>query len=446
MLAKNISNTGSARHYIVSIYLLIFLISILYSISDSQEVSQNRKFTILQNLAIVDVISGKCMRNYDIVLSEERIWNIIEHKSRQDDKSINLIDLTGKYAIPGLIESHNHISGIPERSLTVALRKGMTALRDMGGDGEYLRELQKAVFSGELSAPDIYFSALLGGRELIMNDTRAKLSTPPSYALGDAPWMRVVADNCDFRQIIKEAKDCGATGIKMYSHLTPDRCKQLSIEAKRQGLKVWAHSFVYPATVPEVVTSGAEAISHAAGLLLKDEWEPNRDGSIAFDSTRLYSKQLEEILELMKRNEVRLDATLAITQRQINSISDSEKADKLSKMLCAVVKKAYDYGIKIVAGTDYPQFPATDGETLILHREIKTLVNDVGLPPIDALRAATINGAEILGIDSSHGSIEVGKIANIVILDGNPLEDINNIEQVHLVIKNGKFVKSERVD
>lgn len=421
------------------VILSMVVVGLLLSLP-CQNLSGNHQI-VLQNTNIVDVVKGTIRKNMDIVLNGKRISDIVKHKTDWNNEDLKPIDLTGQYAIPGLIEGHAHISGIPEKCLIFALKKGVTALRDMGGDGAYLKELQDAVHSGELSAPDIYFSALMGGRDLIMEDSRAKLSTPPSYALGEAPWMRLVEDTSNIEQIVKEAKICGATGIKMYSHLTADLCKRLSVEAKRQNLKVWAHAVVYPATLEDVIGAGVEVISHVNGLLYKKDWELKRDGSLALDPSLLDSKRLKGIFKTMKDKNVRLDPTLVIANTQISRIKDNKKAEELKKLMYEAVKAAYDYGIKIAAGTDYPRLVGAREETLMLHREIEILVNGVGLPAIEALRAATINNAEILGIDGTHGTIEVGKIADIVVLKNNPLEDINYIEQVSMVIKNGKIIK-----
>lgn len=126
----------------------------------------------------------------------------------------NVINLSGQSLIPGLIDTHQHISNSPEKCLSNALLNGITALRDMGGDGAYLTELQKAVKRGELLAPDIYLSALMGGPELILKDTRVKLSTPEEYDLGSAPWMRLVDDTCDIVQIVIDTRSFGVSGIK----------------------------------------------------------------------------------------------------------------------------------------------------------------------------------------------------------------------------------------
>jgi imidazolonepropionase-like amidohydrolase len=441
LMTSQISRNAEHKCPITTIFLIVVAVATQVSPVHSQNLPNDSQNMVLQNVSVIDVVSGVCEDNMDIVVKGQRISSITMHDPDRYDKAAKLIDLTGKFAIPGLIEGHTHISGTPEKNLTRSLGMGLVALRDMGGDGAYLMELQEAVKSGELSAPDIHFSALMGGRDLIINDPRARLSTPPSYALGQAPWMRMVEDSSDFKQIIQDARDCGATGIKMYAHLTSRMCSELAKEAKKEGLKVWAHSFVYPATVNDVVRSGVEVVSHASGLLLDDDWSLEKDGSLAFDSIRMYSGQLDSTLSLMKEKDVVLDPTLVILKWQIMQQSDDRTTKKLCNMLYEVVRRAYERGVKIVAGTDDPHVLASDGESLTLHEEMEALVINAGLPPIEALRAATINNAEILGIDSTQGSLEVGKLADLVILDRNPLDNIENIRVVNMVIKSGEVIK-----
>jgi len=211
-----------------------------------------------------------------------------------------VINLSGRFLIPGLIDTHQHISNSPEKCLSNALLNGITALKDMGGDGAYLTELQEAVKRGELLAPDIYLSALMGGPELILKDTCVKLSSPEEYDLGSAPWMRLVDDTCDIVQIVIDARSFGVSGIKMYSHLSKNVVYKLAQEAHRQGLQDWSHSFVSPGTVADVVNADVEAISHVPALLYRDDWNLKKDGSLAMDGSILGSDRLDRILDMMK--------------------------------------------------------------------------------------------------------------------------------------------------
>lgn len=424
-------------NYMRRILTLAFIVISAFC-SNAQLLPEKNEYTILQNVNIIDVTNGNISKKMDIAITGGIITQISKHKTDWD-KDLKRIDLKGKYIIPGLIEGHCHITGRPEKSLTIALKRGVTAIRDMGGDGAYLKELRDAILNREVSAPDIYFSAIMGGAELILSDKRVKLSTPPSYQLGEAPWARLVTDTSNIRQIISDVKSCGATGIKIYSKLSAAICKSLAEEAKKQEMKVWAHAAVIPATVEEVINAGVEVVSHVPFLLYKEGWDLQKDGSTAYEPNSVYAERFKNIIKLMQEKNTSLDPTLSIFISSLTPIMNGKLAEELESTLFKAVKIAHHNGVKIVAGTDCP-LPLEDSEQLMLHREIEMLAEDVGLLPYEALQAATINNAEILGIEKTNGTIEVGKTANLVALKKNPLKNIHNIERVFMVIKDGIII------
>jgi len=417
---------------IVIIFLFVWIVFLIPAFS------QEKELLVLKNTSFIDVEKGELVNNVDIVIKESLIQEINTHSSGKNYPNAKVIDLEGCFIIPGLIEGHTHISPISEKSLTIALKKGVTALRDMAGDGEYLKLLQDAVKSGDFMGPDIYFSALMGGPDLILNDSRVKISTPPAFNLGEAPWMRLVDTNSDIPQIIKEARECGATGIKIYAYLTADLVNELVAEAKKQNMKVWSHWNVYPATPEDIVDADVDVVSHIFFLLTPPNWN-YKDGSKGLNATHLNQERNRVLFSKMKANNIYLDPTIVVAREMFSSDPDKTKVDALNKAVYEIVKDAYKSQVKIIAGTDI-FFPKDEGDKLPLHEEIEFLVEKVGINPAYAIKAATIFNAEVLGIDNTQGSIEVGKIANLVVLSDNPLIDIHHIENVKLVIKNGKII------
>lgn len=393
---------------------------------------------ILEDGNLVDVIEGGIREEIDIVISGDSIIEIGPDVNKDRYDNAQVIDIEGKYIIPGLIEGHVHITPLPEKSLTFALIKGVVALRDMGGDGAYLKMLKEAIEKGDLKGPDLYYSALMGGHDLIMKDNRARLATPPSYKLGDAPWMRLVQEDSDVSRILLDARNCGATGIKMYAYLSDKLVGKLTEEAKHLGLKIWAHAVVNPATAEDVITAGVEVVSHGCFILLPPDWIFS-DGSHTMDTSYLDLKRQTQLFAAMKDNGVALDPTILVTNVMLSSITNKEKVKELKESLYKAVGAAHDQGVRIIAGTDMP-LPSQADERLALHEELELLVTRVGMSPIDALRAATIFNAEVLGIDNILGSIEIGKAASMVVITGNPMDNIRHIEKVSFVIKNGRLV------
>ncbi|MCB2229822.1 amidohydrolase family protein [bacterium] len=393
---------------------------------------------ILRNANVIDVIAREVSEGVDIVISGESIHEIGSDLNCARYPSAQVIDVEGQYVIPGLIEGHAHITQLPEQSLTIALRKGVVALRDMAGDGYYLRVLKAAVNRGEVIGPDIYFSALLGGQELIMKDTRVKLSTPPEYDLGEAPWARLVDSNSDISQIVLDAKDCGATGIKLYAYLSADVISRVTAEARRSDLKVWAHAVVYPATVEEVVAARVDAISHSSFLLLPEGWS-YKDGSRALDISNYDSLGQRRLFQHMVENDVAFDPTLVVNDQMLSSMTDRSGREAMKEAMFRSVQTAYEMGVTIMAGTDMP-LPRVENDTLALYRELVLLVTRAKMTPLDALRSATIINAQMLGIDDVIGSVNENKRADMIVLRANPLDDIHNIAKIRFVIKGGRIV------
>jgi imidazolonepropionase-like amidohydrolase len=426
--------------------LLIIMCSLYTGFAQNNHLLESATYDsilCLADVTIINTIEPYVLKHQTIQIKDDVIISIANTSDISIPKNSKVINLKGKYLIPGLIDGHVHLTGRPERSLEIALKKGVVALRDMGGDASYLKLVKDAVISNDLDGPDIYYSALLGGKELIENDLRVKLSTPPNYQLGEAPWMRLVSDSSNVNQIILDARNCGATGIKMYSNISPELCRNLVSAAKKETLKTWGHAALFPASVEEVIAARTEVISHVPFLLYDRDWDLKKDGSLAFNNSQLKSPRFLKILELMRENKTSLDPTLSVFMWSIDKFSADEKSEELKKTLFAAVKLAFDYGIKIVAGTDVP-LPVSEDEFLPLHKEIEMFVKNCGLPEIEALKTATIYNAEILGIDKTHGSVEVGKKADLVILTGNPLKRISNIEKIYFVVKNGKIINTKQ--
>ncbi|MBN1968267.1 MAG: amidohydrolase family protein [Candidatus Delongbacteria bacterium] len=426
----------------MKIKLAIILHFLIFTFASPKSVNNYPESAILLvNGYIFDVHNGKYITGHDLVIIDDKIVEIVSHDkiSRQNFSSI--IDLEGKYIIPGLIDSHVHLTSMPnENCLEIALLKGVTTVRDMGGDGKYLLDLQNAILTEEIVGPDIYFSAVMGGERFISKDSRVKVSTPPEYELGEAPWARLVTHNSIIAEIIDDAIKCGATGIKIYQDLDKEIIKKLSECAKEKGIKVWGHGFVYPANFYDTITSGVEVVSHANSIVLKDSWTPESRNSIDIDTTLIKTQKIVEYFEIMKTRSIYYDPTLKIMEYLFKTYKNQEDIHQTSNYIYKALNMAYNYGVKFVAGTDYP-LPSKKSELFPLHEEIIFLVEKAGFKPSDAIISATLHGAEILGISDSIGSIENCKTANLVILKDDPLTDIRNISSIDFVIKNGIIYK-----
>ncbi len=425
--------------------LISIIISILPSCKEHNKVL-NLNITgdtlLLENVNIIDVNSDTLLQNMNIIIMNKHIKDIYRNGDYVNPPNIPVLNLSNHYVIPGLIDAHVHISSRSEKNLTLALESGITMLRDMGGDAEYIYALQERIDSNSFQGPDVYFSAIMAGHEFINNANKVKQITPMKYELGKAPWARAIDDESDIEQIIREAKDCGATAIKMYAYLTKSQVEKLTAEAHLQGLKVWSHSVVYPAMCEEVVTAGVDVISHFDGIIAPANWNYETDaGKLMLDADALKSEHFNRILDKMVENRSMLDPTLTIFEWVLNTRINEENRDAYFQIAMNTVKKVFKKGIPIVAGTDIYLSPNENGKFPLL-RELEMYVDYVGMSPIQAIKCATLNGAKALGVEDKYGSIEIGKIANLVVLTKNPSKNISNISSAFLVIKNGRPVNT----
>lgn len=350
-----------------------------------------------------------------------------------------VINLGGGYVIPGLVDAHVHVSTSPDRPNAEAelhrlLYSGVTAVRDMAGDARALASLARDSRLGEIVAPDVYYSAVMAGSSF-MSDARPEASTVGEIA-GQVPWMQAIGPGTDMVTAVAQARGTSATGVKIYADLTAEDVGRIAEEAHRQGMKVWAHSMVFPARPLAIVQAGVDVISHACYLA----WEAMADVPPVYhhDIVPRYgafnaeSLVFSELFDAMKARGTILDATLAIYTRP--------EADRTRDAQCdpafagTLVARANREGIPIAAGSDFTTPP--DEPFPALYQELEALVEIGGLSPMQAIVAATSTAARTIGIEEAAGTLAHGRPVDFVLLRENPLESIGALSSVVAVWKN----------
>jgi len=344
------------------------------------------------------------------------------------------VRLSGRYIIPGLVNSHVHLAtlAIPRDArayLRRELYSGVTMVRDMAGDIRLIAELKRESAQGEIIAPDIYYAALMAG-ESFFADSRTH-DASRGLEPGTAPWMRAITATTDLRQAVAEAKGTGATAIKLYADLPASLVAAITTEAHRQRMLVWAHAAIFPARPSDVVDAGVEVMSHA-DFLAFESVTPFPGTFQAAKRTDLGRWQMtpavDSVLIKMKDRGTILDATIDVGYH--NPVP--QWPSSLAPLLAG---EAYRRGIKISAGTD-DDADWNDPNSALL-TEIERLVHDVGMSTADALRSATLIGAQTIGEQDAAGILAEGRAANFVVLRASPLSDIHNLRGVVLVVKHG---------
>src|SRR6185312_5456546 len=225
--------------------------------------------TLYRHARLIDGTGGPMRPGMSVLVEGERIKAVAPDAELAAPAAARIVDLSGKYLLPGLIDSHEHLATPPNRRQAEAnLRRdlygGVTAIRDMADDLRAVAELARASRAAEIPAPDIYSAALMAGPSFFA-DPRTHAATFGVEA-GKAPWMQAIDETTDIREAVTLARGTSATAIKIYANLPADLVSKIAAEAHRQGLKVWAHSTVYPATAADVLAAGTDVVSHACGL------------------------------------------------------------------------------------------------------------------------------------------------------------------------------------
>ena len=390
------------------------------------------KAIIFKNVNVVDVVEGNIRKGQDVVIKEGIIQAI--GKNVGTGVSGEVKDLTGMYMMPGLIDAHVHIANDPKESqedrakhLEYFLRHGVTSIRDAAGDARVLQELKEGVLQGKYLGPDIYYAAFMAGPAYFEGNDREK-SMVEGWSEPYAPWMQCIRPDTDLDKAMEGAKEWGCAGVKIYGGFDRETLLPLVRKAKEHGLQVWGHATLFPAKPWDVADAGVQVISHAYML----EWEgvsEELSGNIFENYEKFYDKidhdkmSVERFLQTVKSKGLIFDPTLFLCIE--------------NKMDWAVrfVKRANQIGVEICAGTDYINdlnrpFP-------FIFDELDLYVEKCGFYPMEAIFTVTKVAAEALGVCDKVGRGEVGKQADLLILSGNPFDDIKELRKIKVVIKRG---------
>jgi imidazolonepropionase-like amidohydrolase len=405
--------------------------------------AETSKLTVYRGAQLIDGKGAAAEPDMDVVVDGERIRAIVPDSAAADySRAANIVDVHGLYAMPGLIDSHVHLATSPNRRYAEALLRrdvysGVTGVRDMAGDARLLADLSRGALLGEIPAPDIYYAALMAGPEFF-KDPRTADATRGAVP-GEVPWMRAISPATDLRLAVAEAHGTGATAIKIYADLPADLVRSITDEAHRQNMLVWAHAAVFPASPQQVIDAGVDVVSHSCLLayqasehmpLAYHNRPPVEENKFAGDNPLL-----EGLFADMKQRGTILDATLYVYDvmwKEANAQPPPYCKLALAEKIAAEAHRA---GVLISAGTDAPgdwqnPWPSLD-------EELSLLVHHAGFSPMDAIVAATSIGAVTVGKAGEMGTIEPGKLADIVFLARNPLSEIDNVKSVVMTVKRG---------
>lgn len=392
---------------------------------------------VLTDAGIIDAQHPEVIIHQTVLIQQGRIAEILPAGKPFPDSAV-VINLKGKYLLPGLIDSHVHLATDPEGAdkpahtlqvLQQMLYSGITTVRDMAGDARVLAALARNADIGEIAAPDIYYSALMAG-PVFFADPRTHTSAKGGVS-GNMPYMKAVTDSTDIALAVAAASGSGASGIKLYANLSGELAAKIITGAKRQNVPVWSHAWLQGAKPSDLVKAGVISISHAPLLIYEemnkvpDAWKRNGLGAAFWDKN---VPSLSALFSQMKESHTIFDATLLTYKKWAISDTAMQWDYEIARR---ITTRAHAAGVAICAGTD-------DDQEQFVQEEMRVLVSDAGFSPFDAIVAATKNSAAAIHLEDRKGTVAVGKDADLLVLTSNPLDNIDNINSVYLVIKGGR--------
>ncbi|HEX7849792.1 MAG TPA: amidohydrolase family protein [Sphingomonas sp.] len=402
----------------------------------------------IRNVRIFDPASGKLSPLSTVVVMRDTITQVVADDPKPPEDEV-VIDGDGGTLYPGLHDMHSHatlMSGL------MYLAAGVTATRDMGNDNRFMLDLLPRIESGEVAWPRIVPAGFLEGR----SPYSARFGFIPATldeALSDVRWYA----------------DRGYQEIKIYNSMNPDWVAPIAAESHRLGLKVTGHVPAF-SSPDRVIADGYNAIAHINQLMLGWILDPGEDTRTPLRLTAmarggaldLESDRVQRTVSAMKQRGVALDTTAVILEQLMLSRAGQVppgQEDFLSHMPIgfqryrkrsfvtlkdAAEDQAYRAGfakVLEVIGMLHKQgitlLPGTDDTTgFSVQRELELYVRS-GLTPAEALRTATLGAEEYFGRTDRLGTIARGKIADLVLVAGDPTQDIAAIKRPRMVMKGG---------
>ena len=405
-----------------------------------------RGLSAFTNVDLFDSLNGVINPNKTVYVMDGMITAVVDAGDPVPEEA-RVIDGTGKTMIPGLWDMHGHVSPTDYFNY---LALGITNVRDMANDPEFLVRTKRDIASGALAGPDIYALGFIDKKSEFAAPT-GRLAESLEEALG----------------FVDEYARWGFVGIKLYSSIDPEWVAPIAERAHNLGLSVQGHVPAYM-EASQAIRDGYDEITHInmAMLDLLDAGDVDTRTPLRFTvpgskggNIDVNGNAMDKLVALMKEKGTAIDPTLSIfldmfltepgkiavshrpsanhyptgTRRDAlesrgRNYGDEENYANSAKVARAMVKRFHDEGVTVLAGTDnYPW-----GFALLY--ELRAYVES-GISESDVLQLATIGAARHMNRDQQLGSVTPGKRAHFVLLNGNPLDDIGALLRTHIVVK-----------
>jgi len=394
---------------------------------------------VIENVTVINVDTGARWPDQTVVVTDNRISAVGQAASITRPAGARVVDGRGKFLIPGIWDSHVHaLFNEFDKAAPYLAAIGVTAFRDMANSFEELSDARKPRTDPNFIAPRM---AVATGPALD--------GVPPNFPIAPPPGIiEVITSPEQGRDVVNRLAAARVDHIKVRNGLTTPTYMAIAAEAKRWGLAFDGH---LPPDVNAIQASdaGQRVIEHMNGFTALCAADPNAlrqaqaagrgqgpgpgqpaapQAPIAMNRARC-----EEVARHIVRNGTWVDPTVG---------GPLPNPTPVRQFTLQVLNVLHQAGVPMLAGTDWPGIMFGNAQRTV-HMELAGMV-EAGMTPQQALRTATVNPARLFNLSHQLGSVEQGKLADLLLLDGDPLVDINNTTKIAAVVVNGKLIDAAR--
>lgn len=381
---------------------------------------------VIRNGDLFDAEAGVVRPNQTIVVLGDRIVAIGAADVVPTPAGARVIDATGKTVMPGMWDMHTHLQVASQGSLSLLqLANGLTTVRDLAADLDVAVSQRDRERAGKLASPRVILAGFLEG--------------PLAWA---GPSEAVVSNEAEARAWVARYAANGYKQIKLYNVLHPDLVPVIAAETKKHGMLLSGH-IPRGMTMEAAIALGYDEIQHAAfffsnffpdSLYLPRMRAYSQVATAVAPTFDVFSPQMTQLLDFVKAHGTAVDGTFNLwiggggASVGAGGSSDQARADSAYLNL---IRRLHAHGIPLIAGTDN-----SAGTTF--RRELE-LYERAGIPSAEILQIATINAARFMNDAKDYGSISVGKVADILVVNGRPAERIGDLQGIETVIRGGRL-------
>jgi len=414
-----------------------------------------------RNITLIDGTGAPPLPNVSVLVEGERIADITIQNVYPPDGAIE-IDGEGKYLIPGIIDSHMHLPGgrtgtgnremimDVETGLKVLhgfLYAGVTTVYDSGNHANFIYKMREDERAGRITSPRIYATGSLVAKK-DGYACCAGATTMDGFADGKEKLDALFAKKPDMIKFTRDRRGMGPNGQNL-PLIPDDDFTRLIRYTSENGVRTTIHIADEPAA-RLAIGAGVDALAHP--VFLADASTGFADyvaeqGVVVSSTALLFGAVGRVELDNSFFNDPLFTATLTEKELQFNKVTERDRyaSSGMSKWMRGVlpavlrnIKQLHDAGAIIAMGTDRVLGP-------MVHLEMELLA-EAGIPPLDVITMSTLNGAKYIGVDVYLGSIEIGKLADMVILAADPTADIRNSRSIERVFKGGREIDRSTLD